>query len=163
MYNVSSSLPCRRAHDARALSSSATTSVATAASHKQLHANVLSILLRACLSQEQGIPPAQQRIQQLHSAGLLSMADLLDVCAIFAASNRAHCVAIAQACWAAVDLAGVSFRVMARTCHGGAKSFNQAMKCSNRHLSFLPDLQPRIVLYQLHVLASSLQQSLGLP
>lgn len=51
------------------------------------------------------MPAATERIRQMHKAGLLSMAGLLDVCAIFSAEHLSSCQAIASACWQATDMA----------------------------------------------------------
>lgn len=68
---------------------------------------VLSVFMRLCTSEEPGMPAPAQRLQSMHKAQALSLAAIMDICAIFAHSNLASCGAIAQACWRHCSLGGV--------------------------------------------------------
>lgn len=52
------------------------------------------------------MPAAAHRIQQLHKTNVLTLASLMDMCAVFAHANLASCQAIADACWRHCSLNG---------------------------------------------------------
>jgi hypothetical protein len=72
----------------------------------QIRRRWLEVMSRICLSNEAGMPRPEERIQKLAKSGFISMATVLDVCAIYCVDNLLRCRAIAEVVWRAASLAG---------------------------------------------------------
>jgi hypothetical protein len=73
----------------------------------QIRRRWLEVMSRICLSEEAGMPPPEVRIRVLAKSSFVSMATVLDVCAIYCVDNLLRCRAIAEAVWRAASLSGV--------------------------------------------------------
>lgn len=97
---------CRRPHDDSS-SGPADAALQRTGSLPVVRQRVLSVLCRASLSSEEGLPTRTERHTLLRTTGLVSIATLFDLCAIYATEQADACRALAMCWWEEGELAGV--------------------------------------------------------